>query len=428
MVKKLLLRAAGEEGVAERIHNDRGELLTPHIAEKIEYFNEHTYHTRWRKDWTKVDCIDTSGEAFAIYLNIFYLTPLTWLFGRFFVRAYLSRGKPRTASDAAKQISNSARDAARRTSDAVEKAGANAGEKVVRGTEEARLEGSAVHDQMREDLQKMKDGKFVSDKKASQRMDSVKSTAQGVMEDFKKESQSLATSAQELSSKVVSSAQEFASSMSSSTAETLESAKASAQKAAQDAEKAAPQTSKTIQDAAGAASKEVQKAAPGVKKQVQRAADTVSAKVEKGAPEAKQKTQQAIDTASEEVQHDFPETRRKTQQTADTVDSTITDSNEGSGLLGGGLLTPKKERSTTTTTTTTSSTSSSSTFRTQTATSGPESEDKPTQDAIIASTKLVRPGKGEEEPDTDAMGKSGINVTSKEGGEGENYPRDTAGK
>jgi hypothetical protein len=33
-------------------------------------------------------CIDTSGQTFAIWLNVFYLTPLTVLFVRFFVRSY----------------------------------------------------------------------------------------------------------------------------------------------------------------------------------------------------------------------------------------------------------------------------------------------------------------------------------------------------
>nr|POF23960.1 putative fatty acid elongation protein 3 [Quercus suber] len=433
MVKKLLLRAAGEEGVAERIHNDRGDLLTPHIAEKIEYFNEHTYHTRWRKDWTKVDCIDTSGEAFAIYLNIFYLTPLTWLFGRFFVRAYLSRGKPRTASDAAKQLGDSARDAARRTSDVVEKAGEKAGEKMVQGSEEAQKEGNAVRAQMREDLQKVKDGKFVNEKKTSQRMDSIKSTAQGVVEDFQKETQSLATSAQELTSKVASSAQEFASSLSSSTAQTVESAKTSAQTAAQDVQRSAPQTTKNIQDAAEAASQDIQKAVPEGKKQAQQSAETIAREIQKGAPEVQQKAQQAIDAASEEVQKGFPETKQKAQQAADAVESTLKGSDEGSGLLGGGLLSPKKERSsnttTTTSTTTSSSSSSTTTTKAQTATSGPESEDKATQDAIIASSQPVRPGKGEEDADTDAMGKSGIAIEGavKEGGEGENYPGDATG-
>ena len=93
LLKKFLLRAAGEEGVAERIgipHDNKP--VQQHIEERIEQAAEHhhhpvpTYETRWRTDWTKVNCIDTSGEAFAIYLNLFYLFPLTVLFARFFVK------------------------------------------------------------------------------------------------------------------------------------------------------------------------------------------------------------------------------------------------------------------------------------------------------------------------------------------------------
>ncbi|EMC92077.1 hypothetical protein BAUCODRAFT_96766, partial [Baudoinia panamericana UAMH 10762] len=76
LIKKLLLRAAGEEGLAER-----------KVQEKIEEY-EQAFETRYHTSWTKTNCIDTSGEAFAIYLNLLYLAPLAWLFLRFFVRAY----------------------------------------------------------------------------------------------------------------------------------------------------------------------------------------------------------------------------------------------------------------------------------------------------------------------------------------------------
>ncbi|ROT35863.1 hypothetical protein SODALDRAFT_381147 [Sodiomyces alkalinus F11] len=54
-------------------------------------------------------CITTSGETFAIWLNVFYLAPLTYLFVMFFIRSYLRRssaessrqvkGKPRRQSN-----------------------------------------------------------------------------------------------------------------------------------------------------------------------------------------------------------------------------------------------------------------------------------------------------------------------------------------
>ncbi|KAK2804534.1 hypothetical protein FQN49_008851 [Arthroderma sp. PD_2] len=36
-------------------------------------------------------CLNTSGQAFAVWLNLVYLLPLTFLFVRFFVRSYLRR-------------------------------------------------------------------------------------------------------------------------------------------------------------------------------------------------------------------------------------------------------------------------------------------------------------------------------------------------
>ncbi|KAI1078407.1 GNS1/SUR4 family-domain-containing protein [Whalleya microplaca] len=50
---------------------------------------EASYETRYEK----VDCITTSGATFAIWLNVFYLAPLTYLFASFFVASYVRRTK-----------------------------------------------------------------------------------------------------------------------------------------------------------------------------------------------------------------------------------------------------------------------------------------------------------------------------------------------
>ncbi|SPO02744.1 related to FEN1 - fatty acid elongase [Cephalotrichum gorgonifer] len=42
-------------------------------------------------------CVTTDGATFAIWLNVLYLAPLTYLFARFFVTSYLRRGKAVTA-------------------------------------------------------------------------------------------------------------------------------------------------------------------------------------------------------------------------------------------------------------------------------------------------------------------------------------------
>ncbi|KAI1768865.1 GNS1/SUR4 family-domain-containing protein [Hypoxylon sp. FL1150] len=43
--------------------------------------------------YQKVDCITTTGATFAIWLNVFYLLPLTYLFVSFFIASYLRRSK-----------------------------------------------------------------------------------------------------------------------------------------------------------------------------------------------------------------------------------------------------------------------------------------------------------------------------------------------
>lgn len=35
-----------------------------------------------------VSCIDTSGQAFAVWMSVLYLTPLIWLFSRFYTQSY----------------------------------------------------------------------------------------------------------------------------------------------------------------------------------------------------------------------------------------------------------------------------------------------------------------------------------------------------
>ncbi|KAF2158418.1 hypothetical protein M409DRAFT_71655 [Zasmidium cellare ATCC 36951] len=171
LIKKLLLRAVGEEGIAERVTDNYGDPITSHIEEKIEKFNEKTqqiFETRYRTDWTKVNCIDTSGEAFAIYLNLLYLAPLTFLFGRFFIKAYTGRGRPRRASHAAKQVLDSGHVAHERTEETVEKIGKKAEDEIIAA--EAKLQkvdAKDIHEQLRRDVKSIKDGTFGRDRRVS---------------------------------------------------------------------------------------------------------------------------------------------------------------------------------------------------------------------------------------------------------------------
>ncbi|KAJ5581554.1 hypothetical protein N7535_000174 [Penicillium sp. DV-2018c] len=77
-LKKLAFRAAGAEGIAENVG-------TPFVAAPVQ---ESGYSQQM------VTCLDTTGQAFAVWLNVSYLLPLTYLFARFFVRSYLNRKDP----------------------------------------------------------------------------------------------------------------------------------------------------------------------------------------------------------------------------------------------------------------------------------------------------------------------------------------------
>lgn len=77
-LKKVALRAAGEEGLAENVRNLEGETFgidAIHAAE-VEKAQEEI---RYKIEYQTVNCLDTSGQAFAILLNALYLAPLTWV-------------------------------------------------------------------------------------------------------------------------------------------------------------------------------------------------------------------------------------------------------------------------------------------------------------------------------------------------------------
>lgn len=96
-IKKALLRAAGREGLAENVLNEQGRTfgLDAEKAAKDLYKRQVT---EYRDDLKWVHCLDTSGQAFAIYLNVLYLLPLTFLFVRFFIKSYLRRLERRRSS------------------------------------------------------------------------------------------------------------------------------------------------------------------------------------------------------------------------------------------------------------------------------------------------------------------------------------------
>lgn len=139
LFRKLIYRAAGDEGLAENIvvpgspvpayQQEHAAAAPVEHQNPIQKILGHRYEDRivYRTEYQTVPCIDTSAQAFAIYLNLIYLAPLTILFMRFFFKAYLrspvpkGKGQPqpkrRTVSDAAGDASR----AVEREFDAIDK-------------------------------------------------------------------------------------------------------------------------------------------------------------------------------------------------------------------------------------------------------------------------------------------------------------------
>jgi hypothetical protein len=101
-VKKGLLRAAGFEGLAENVG-----LSQPVTSAGVQAAIPPQYiaqaEQRYKNELQWVHCLDTSGQVYAILLNVVYLAPLTWLFVNFFIKAYLTQLERRRSSAAAEQ-------------------------------------------------------------------------------------------------------------------------------------------------------------------------------------------------------------------------------------------------------------------------------------------------------------------------------------
>lgn len=120
ILRRILLRAAGDEGVAENVRDKQGNIIMEKAQEAIQKYHEET---RYRTDYTTIDCIDTTGQSFAIWLNILYLFPLTILFVRFFVRAYLFRSGSNKSRSKRHSVSRATKEAAQGTNREIEHVG-----------------------------------------------------------------------------------------------------------------------------------------------------------------------------------------------------------------------------------------------------------------------------------------------------------------
>jgi hypothetical protein len=87
MLKKYLLRAAAEEGLAENVIGANPAFQQANALRHNASLEGPKYHTEYQT----VTCVETSGQTFAIWLNVLYLMPLTVLFVRFFIKSYIRR-------------------------------------------------------------------------------------------------------------------------------------------------------------------------------------------------------------------------------------------------------------------------------------------------------------------------------------------------
>lgn len=80
-LKQAALRAVGEEGLAENVagrHASHG--LNSHGSNSgANGYNSGrgSQNKTYAQSYETVSCIDTAGQAFAVYLNLLYLAPLT---------------------------------------------------------------------------------------------------------------------------------------------------------------------------------------------------------------------------------------------------------------------------------------------------------------------------------------------------------------
>ena len=198
-MKKLAFRAAGREGLAENVENEQGERIGVDVVYATDDLKGR--EIRYRNDLHWIHCIDTSGQAFAILLNCLYLAPLTFLFVKFFIRAY-SRRLERRRSSVAYKIEQSAKDAfhgvARQAMEAI--GGMHgAGDEQIDSTAEA-VESSetAIEEQTDSARKSVSNGLKSNEQATEHEIESAETEAQGGMEPVKQASEQAADSVWQL--------------------------------------------------------------------------------------------------------------------------------------------------------------------------------------------------------------------------------------
>ncbi|KAL8929644.1 MAG: hypothetical protein Q9172_000323 [Xanthocarpia lactea] len=109
-LKKAALRAAGEEGLAENVRNAQGQAfgIDAVHAEEVEKAQEEI---RYKSQYQRVNCLDTSGQAFAILLNFVYLAPLAFMFVQLFYNKYIKQARSSSPPSTSENIRQSSKEA-----------------------------------------------------------------------------------------------------------------------------------------------------------------------------------------------------------------------------------------------------------------------------------------------------------------------------
>lgn len=223
---KLVYRAAGDEGLAENIPVPGTSVIPAHQShvptavaahenpvQRILHHNTQTVdRIVYRTEYQHVPCIDTSGQAFAIYLNLIYLAPLTGLFMRFFVKSYFRRTNPKAKHQSKHTpISKAAGDAihgVEREIGSISEEGKDSSNKgSVRGRKgvngDAKNPRSSLSPSNQEILQNI-------ERKASQRLQEIEDSAETAAEKAKAVAKDVYNKAKETNSKLEEKAQQNA--------------------------------------------------------------------------------------------------------------------------------------------------------------------------------------------------------------------------
>ncbi|KAJ9638351.1 hypothetical protein H2199_007038 [Coniosporium tulheliwenetii] len=266
-VSDIALRAAGEEGLAENVRNNQGQVFG---ADAERYVDTERHDTRYRNEYQRVDCINTSGQAFAIWLNLIYLLPLTALFVRFFIRSYTRRGAASAKHPTLRRrLSKSARDAAHGVDREIETL------------------GESIEDQISIEKLTEKAKELKANGEAKARRDSEHERREGGCEEEGQQALSNGEAA-------------------------AEKAKEYAGKGYEKAREVGGQAAERVQGVAGQVTGAVRERAPQAKEQLQEGAETVRDKAGEAAGAAKNKFDDTVEAAREKA----PEVKEKASEAA----------------------------------------------------------------------------------------------------------------